>query len=209
MVEDGDVFGDEVNVAARLEGLAEPGSIYLSRAAYDQVRDKVHFEFVDSVSRSLKNISRPVHVFGSRTCARHCEARPAHSGDFEESAPSRIAVRQPQQDPAEDYFVDGLTEDIITALVLLALVSGGRAQLDLRLQEQAEERHRDLQGIWERPISSKAVPGAPANQICITIQLIEAATGHHLYARALRPQMTDVFHGSGRDRRTHLRVDRT
>src|SRR4029078_8582626 len=63
MIEDGDVFGDGVNVAARLEGLAQPGSIYLSSAAYDQVRDKVRFDFDDLGEHSLRNICRPVHVF--------------------------------------------------------------------------------------------------------------------------------------------------
>src|SRR6476659_7569935 len=61
MVEDGDVFGDGVNVAARLESLAQPGSIYLSSAAYDQVRDKVRFDFDDLGEHSLRNICRPVH----------------------------------------------------------------------------------------------------------------------------------------------------
>ena len=63
MVEDGDVFGDGVNVAARLEGLADPGGILLARAAYDQVRDKVDHVFEDLGERSLKNIARAVHVF--------------------------------------------------------------------------------------------------------------------------------------------------
>ena len=63
MVEDGDVFGDGVNVAARLEGLADPGGVLLSRAAYEQVRDKVDHDFEDRGERSLKNIARPVQVF--------------------------------------------------------------------------------------------------------------------------------------------------
>src|SRR5579883_1334730 len=82
MVEEGDVFGDGVNVAARLEGLADPGGILLSQAAYDQVRDRVQHAFDDLGNHSLKNIARPVKVF--RLVIGHSSKprRPRGQGDF-------------------------------------------------------------------------------------------------------------------------------
>jgi class 3 adenylate cyclase len=116
MVEDGDVFGDGVNVAARLEGLADPGGILLSRAAYDQVRDKVDYAFEDLGERSLKNIARAVHVF-RLTKAQGISASSHKRGDFGDlRAVAVLPFDNLSANPAEDYFVDGLTEDIITAL---------------------------------------------------------------------------------------------
>ena len=82
MVEDGDVFGDGVNVAARLEGLADPGGILLSQAAYDQVRDRVRYSFDDLGDRSLKNIARPVKVFRLVMGRPSKPRRPRLQGDF-------------------------------------------------------------------------------------------------------------------------------
>jgi adenylate cyclase len=116
---DGDLMGDGVNIAARLEGIADPGGICLSEDAYRQVRDKVETDFGDLGDRELKNIARPVRVYQARPSTQG--ARP----DIRQSAamplpdkPS-IAVLPFQNmsgDPEQDYFCDGMVDDIITGL---------------------------------------------------------------------------------------------
>src|ERR1039458_5756553 len=116
LIEGDDILGDGVNVAARLEGIAEPGGICISTSAYDQVRGKVGVEFADLGERNLKNIVRPVRVYGvqaGKPEPRASDALPTLSGK-----PS-IAVLPFQNmtgDPEQDYFADGMVEDIITAL---------------------------------------------------------------------------------------------
>ncbi|MEJ2435650.1 MAG: adenylate/guanylate cyclase domain-containing protein, partial [Pseudolabrys sp.] len=111
--EGGDVYGDGVNVAARIEPLAEPGAICLSDIAYRQVNGKVALDAADLGVRQLKNIAQPVHVYGVRPEAP--APRPALS------LPDRpsIAVLPFQNmsgDPDQDYFADGMVDDIITGL---------------------------------------------------------------------------------------------
>src|SRR6476469_3272837 len=117
MVEDGDVFGDGVNVAARLEGLSDPGGVLLSRSAYDQVRDKVQYACEDLGERALKNIARPVQVFRLVMDRRSRSRNLRLAGGFGDlRAVAVLPFDNLSRDPEEDYFVDGLTEDIITAL---------------------------------------------------------------------------------------------
>jgi adenylate cyclase len=107
-VEDGYVFGDGVNVAARLEGLADPGGILLSRAAYDQVRDKVDYDFEDLGERSLKNIARAVHVF-RLTKAQGISAGSHKRGDFGDlRAVAVLPFDNLSANPAEDYFISSM-----------------------------------------------------------------------------------------------------
>jgi adenylate cyclase len=138
IIDGGDIFGDGVNVAARLETLAEPGGICVSRVVRDQVRDKLAFAFEDMGEQQVKNIARPVHAHRIRIDAA-AAAPPAASA---EPAPlplpdkPSIAILPFQNmsgDPDQEYFADGMAEDIITA-VEIALVFRDRAQFDLRLQ---------------------------------------------------------------------------
>ncbi|HUE68112.1 MAG TPA: adenylate/guanylate cyclase domain-containing protein, partial [Candidatus Acidoferrum sp.] len=113
-----DIYGDRVNVAARLEGLAEPSGICVSRVVRDQVRDKLDLSFEDMGEQQVKNIARPVRVF-----------RIAVSGTGQPRASAKPALALPDKpsiavlpftnlsgDPEQDYFADGIVEDIITAL---------------------------------------------------------------------------------------------
>jgi class 3 adenylate cyclase len=117
MVEAHDVFGDGVNIAARLESIAEPGGIVISASAHDQVRGKVTAEFVDLGEQQLKNIARPVRVFAMRSSADN--ARPA-AGAGAKAPPSLSIVVLPFINigggPEQDYFVDGVTESLTTDL---------------------------------------------------------------------------------------------
>jgi TolB-like protein len=118
LIEGDDILGDGVNVAARLEGLCEPGGALISGSAYDQVRGKIDANFVDLGEKDLKNITRPVRVYALGTGA----TKPAVT------APSRFPVGAPRLsllvlpfanlggDPEQEYFVDGVTESLTTDL---------------------------------------------------------------------------------------------
>jgi len=193
MVEDGDVFGDGVNVAARLESLAQPGSIYLSSAAYDQVRDKVRFDFDDLGEHSLRNICRPVHVFRLTKVGQSAARRDPGTGDFADvRAVAVLPFDNMSQDPAEDYFVDGLTEDIITALSYwrwFPVVARNSTFAYKNKPKNVTEICKDLGAAYLVEGSARRA----GEQIRITIQLIEAATGHHLFAQRYDRSTADVF----------------
>jgi class 3 adenylate cyclase len=120
IVEPHDIFGDGVNIAARLESIAEPGGICISSAAYDQVRGKVGVEFADLGEQNLKNIARPVRAY---TIVRDrpssaIQAEPVSPGSF---SPPRLSIvvlpfTNLSGDPEQDYFVDGVTESLTTDL---------------------------------------------------------------------------------------------
>ncbi len=194
MVEDDDVFGEGVNVAARLEGLADPGGILLSRAAYDQVRDRVEHVFEDLGDRSLKNIARPVQVFRlvmARRPPRQINLQ--LQGEFGDlRAVAVLPFDNLSNDPAEDYFVDGLTEDIITALSYwrwFPVVARNSTFAYKGKPKNATEIGRELAAAYLVEGSARRV----GEQVRITVQLIEAATGHHLFAERYDRGMADVF----------------
>jgi adenylate cyclase len=192
MVQDDDVFGDGVNVAARLEGLADPGGVLLSRATYDQVRDKVDHAFEDLGERSLKNIARPVQVF------RLAKTQPGPASsqlrvDFGDlRAVAVLPFDNLSADPTEDYFVDGLTEDIITALSYwrwFPVVARNSTFAYKGKAKNITEIGRELGAAYVVEGSARR----SGEQVRISVQLIEAATGHHLYADRYDRGLADVF----------------
>jgi adenylate cyclase len=124
IIEDGDLFGDGVNIAARLEALAEPGSIYISGAVYDRIVDKVDLDFIDLGPQLLKNISRPIRIYRIDPRIRARPAAVIATGSEPEAAARfddrrAIAVlpfRNFSDDLDQEYFADGITEDIISML---------------------------------------------------------------------------------------------
>jgi adenylate cyclase len=112
-----DIYGDGVNVAARLEALAEPGGICVSRNVHDQVRDKLSFGFEDMGEQTVKNIARPVRAY--RIASGQTSASPFMSDIdtvLRRPAVAVLPFTNLTRDPEQEYFADGLTEDIITAL---------------------------------------------------------------------------------------------
>src|SRR6516165_6650568 len=128
IIEDSDIFGDGVNIAARLEALAEPGGICISAAAHEQVRDKLDFSFEDMGEQQVKNIARPVHAFavsvGPRASGPHAGGTPAVQPPAGLPLPDKpsLAVLPFQNltgDAEQEYFVDGMVEEITTAIARL------------------------------------------------------------------------------------------
>jgi adenylate cyclase len=121
ILDEGDIFGDGVNVAARLEALAAPGGICVSRVVRDQVRDKLDFAFEDMGEQQVKNIARPVHAYRIRPAEKPAAPAVAPAALALPDKPS-VAVlpfTNMSSDPEQEFFSDGIAEDIITALSLI------------------------------------------------------------------------------------------
>src|SRR5499427_10260109 len=120
IVEDHDIFGDGVNVAARLEGLAEPGGVLISNTVHDQVRDRLPFAFEDLGEQQVKNIARPVRVYRVRNPASPAEkaalASPQPLPLPDKPSIAVLPFANLSGDPEQEYFADGMVEEIITAL---------------------------------------------------------------------------------------------
>jgi adenylate cyclase len=114
IIEDGDIFGDGVNVAARLEALAEPGGICVSRVVRDQVRDKLDLVFEDLGEQQVKNIARPVHVY--RVSIDETARTKAPLPLPDKPSLAALPFQNMTGDPVHEYFVDGVVEEITTAI---------------------------------------------------------------------------------------------
>jgi hypothetical protein len=115
LIEGDDVLDDGVNVAARLEGIAEPGGIWISDAAYQQVRDRVDANFEDAGEQQLKNIARPVRVCRVRPSGAAATTRPSLPLPDKPSI-AVLPFENMSGDPEQEYFADGIVDEIITAL---------------------------------------------------------------------------------------------
>jgi adenylate cyclase len=194
MVGGDNLFGDGVNVAARLEGVADPGGICISGAVYDQIRNKVDLGFDDLGERSLKNLGYPVRVFGVRRDGAaevgSLSQRPAAPSAFPSIAVLPFANLG--GDPEHEYFADGITEDLITELSRFQelRVIARNSVLTYKTQPvRIQEVGRDL-GV--RYVLEGSVRKAGA-RVRITAQLIDAATGHHLWAERFDRDLADIF----------------
>ena len=146
MVRAGDLFGDGVNIAARLQTLAKPGAVCISGATYDQVRKVLPMTFADLGAQQVKNIQEPIRAYRGERTAGHADACPTCAEANPLPLPDKpsIAVLPFQNmsgDPEQEYFADGMVEDIITALSRFKSVVRDRSQFELHLQRQSR-RHQ-------------------------------------------------------------------
>src|SRR5262249_55298618 len=114
ILDDGDLFGDGVNIAARLEGLAEPGGVLVSGTVFDQVRGKLPFGFEDLGAKVVKNIAEPVRVYRVGTGA--VPPLEPKAAQLDRASIAVLAFQNMSGDPDQEYFCDGMVEDIITGL---------------------------------------------------------------------------------------------
>jgi adenylate cyclase len=194
IVEEGDIYGDGVNVAARLEGIAEPGAVYISRAVRDFVGHKPEIVLEDLGERPLKNIAKPVQVF--RIGAPHRVAgAPGAAGPAPIPQKPSIAVlpfTNMSGDPEQEYFSDGMTEDLITDLSRVSglfVIARNSSFVYKGRSVKVQEIGRDL-GV--RFVLEGSVRKA-GNRVRITAQLIDAGSGGHLWAERFDRDLTDIF----------------
>ncbi len=196
IVEPHDIFGDGVNVAARLESIAEPGGICISSSAYDQVRGKVGVEFADLGEQNLKNIARPVRAYAVVRDGFRSATQVGRSREGPLSPPRLSIVVLPfanlSGDPEQDYFVDGVTESLTTDLSRIsgsfvigrhtAFTFKGKA-VDLKQIGRELNVRYVLEGSVQRS----------GNRLRVNVQLIDAETGNHLWAERFDKPVTDLF----------------
>ncbi len=180
IVEPHDIFGDGVNIAARLESIAEPGGICISSSAYEHVRGKVGAEFVDMGEQKLKNIDRPVRAYAAVLATQAESARPNPL-----SPPHLSIVVLPfanlSGDPAQDYFVDGVTESLTTDLSRIR----GSFVIGVNLKEIGRELH--IRYVLEGSVQRSG------NRLRVNVQLVDAKTAHHLWSERFDKPVAALF----------------
>jgi adenylate cyclase len=193
IIEDGDIFGEGVNIAARLENIAQPGGICISDDAYRQVRGKLEVNFQDSGEQELKNIARPVRVYQLRPGASTGDKLSA-GGLALPDKPS-IAVLAFQNmggDTEHEFFADGIAEDIITALskshwLFVIARNSSFTYKGKSVDVRQVGRELGVRYVLEGSVRKSA------NRVRITAQLVDATTGHHVWADRYDRSLEDIF----------------
>jgi TolB-like protein len=191
IVAEDDIYGDGVNIAARLEKIADPGGVTISGTVYEHVERKLDLRFEDLGEKKFKNISDPVHIYGISS-----DQVPR------QTSPQRPIAAQPaivvlplenlSNDPSQEYFCDGLTQDITTELCRFPnvfVIASKTAFVYKGARKSAEQIGSELN---VRYILEGAVQKV-ANSIRVNAQLIDASSGIHLWARRFDKNLTDLF----------------
>jgi len=189
LIEEDDIFGDGVNVAARLEGIAEPGGICFSRAAFEQVEGKIDASFEDGGDQQLKNITRPVRIY------RINFAAPVRSATLMLPDKPSIAVLPFQNmsgDPEQDYFADGMVEDIITGLSRIKWLFVIARNSSFTYKGRTVDVKQVGRELGVRYVLEGSVRKV-GSRVRITCQLIEGETGAHIWAERYDRPLDDIF----------------
>jgi TolB-like protein len=194
LIEGDDILGDGVNIAARLEGICEPGGVLISGTAYDHVRGKIDADFIDLGDKDLKNIARPVRVYAVKTGSQ--SSVPPLAERNRQGPPRLSMVVLPFAniggDPEQEHFVDGVTESLTTDLSRIrgsfvigrntAFTYKGKA-VDLKQIGRELSVRYVLEGSVQRG----------GNRMRVNVQLIDAVTGNHLWAERFDKPLADLF----------------
>jgi adenylate cyclase len=190
-----DIYGDGVNVAARLEALADPGGIMVSRTVHDQVRDKLSFGFKDMGEQPVKNIARPVGVYQVSLIENTAPIAVKDAAEVSSAKRPSIAVlpfANISGDPEQEYFADGISEDIIAGLSKLRWFFVIARNSSFTYKGNAVDVKRVSRELGVRYVLEGSVRKG-GNRVRITAQLIDASTGNHIWADRYDGDLTDVF----------------
>src|SRR5262245_11257004 len=197
--DESDIYGDGVNVAARLEALAEPGGILVSRNVHDQVRDKLSFGFEDMGEQAVKNIARPIGVhrvsLAETTTEAAVKSTATRRTELASSQRPSIAVlpfANMSGDLEQEYFADGISEDIITGLSKLRWFFVIARNSSFAYKGKTIDVKRAARELGVRYVLEGSVRRA-GNRVRITAQLIDASTGNHVWADRYDGDLTDIF----------------
>jgi adenylate cyclase len=191
VVEDDDIFGDGVNIAARLEGLADPGGICVSARVQEDAAGKLDLAFEDMGEQQLKNIVRPVRVFRLRSDSAGEAAKPSLALPDKPSV-AVLPFTNMSGDPDQEYFADGIAEDVITALsrypsLFVIARNSSFAYKDRAVDVKLVGRELGVRYVLEGSLRKAG------NRIRVTAQLVEAGTGNHIWAERYDRDLVDIF----------------
>jgi adenylate cyclase len=189
---DGDLYGDGVNIAARLESIANPGGIAISGKVYEELQGKVSLVFEDRGEQSLKNVARPVRVYalGGSALDANAIAKPLPLPDKPSIAV--LPFTNMSGDPEQEYFADGVVEDIITALSKVSGFFVIARNSSFAYRDKAAEVRQIGRELGVRYVLEGSVRKS-GNRVRLTGQLIEAETGHHIWADRFDGALDDIF----------------
>ena len=194
IVEPHDIFGDGVNIAARLEGIAEPGGICISSAAYDQVRGKVAVEFADLGDQELKNIARPIRAFAVIHDGRGV---PTQAGGKQIPMPPPLSIvvlpfANIGGDAEQEHFADGVTESLTTDLSCISGWFVIARNIAFTLKGKAVDVKQVGRELHVRNVVEGSVQRG-GNRLRLNVQLIDVETGKHLWAERFDKPVADLL----------------
>jgi adenylate cyclase len=193
IIEGDDIHGDGVNIAARLEGLAQPGGICVSDMVHAGVRNKLALSFDDLGEQSLKNIADPLQVFsielGKATAA---DSVTTATRSISRPAVAVLPFENMSGESDQDYFADGLTEDIITALSMFRSIPVIARNSTFGYKGQSPDIRNVGKELGARYVVEGSVRKA-GSRVRVTCQLINAETGHHVWAERYDRELEDIF----------------
>lgn len=193
--EGSDIYGDGVNVAARLEGLSDPGGICISGSVYDQLRDRLHLLFEDMGERLVKNIDRPVRAWRWTKVPAQAPSKSEARAETMPSDRPAIAVLpfiNMSPDPEQEYFSDGLTEDVITALTYWRQFPVIARNSCFAYKNKVVDIKQAGRELGARYLLEGSVRKS-GNRVRITTQLIDGDSGHHVWAQKYDRALDDIF----------------
>jgi adenylate cyclase len=193
VVEGDDLLGDGVNVAARLESVAEPGGVYISEDVYRQIRDRVPSKFIDTGEQQLKNIVRPMRVY---RLANDLSIAPPRSGIAlplpDKPSIAVLPFTNMSGDPEQEYFTDGMVEDIVSALSRIGWLFVIARNSSFTYKGKTVDVKQVGRELGVRYVLEGSVRKA-GSRVRITGQLIDAMTGGHIWADRFDGALEDVF----------------
>jgi adenylate cyclase len=194
LVEGDDILGDGVNIAARLEGIAEPGGICVSDDAFRQVRGKIEAEFADIGEQSLKNIARPLRVYriGPPLAPEQPPPRPTALPLPDKPSVAVLPFTNMSGDPEQEFFADGIAEDVITALSRYPSLFVIARNSCFTYKGRAVDVKQVGRELGVRYVLEDSLRKS-GNRIRVTAQLVEAETGKHVWAERYDRDLADIF----------------